>query len=187
MKLLHEAGQQHEEFRLQLAKERDVELGGHRCPARRSPEAHSEVVGEALKHAKIDIVGGENDFFEKIVRAVGSGKSVDRLVENSGTLTDIKNTFFNGDPEHFKTQLRQWVKDFGIKTEDLKNLTVAALLGETDGRHDGWSRCNPLLQSAQAMAKESGSSDVMASTLIAKDAPPWLSESAWHRKIEPMA
>jgi hypothetical protein len=54
-------------------------------------------VGEALKNAKIDIVGGENDFFEKIVRAVGNGKSVDRMVNNSETLSDIKNTFFNGD------------------------------------------------------------------------------------------
>ena len=38
------------------------------------------------------IVGGENDFFEKIVRAVGNGKAVDRTVNNSHTLTDIKNT-----------------------------------------------------------------------------------------------
>ena len=88
--------------------------------------SHAQVVSEALKTAKIDIVGGENDFFEKIVRSIGTGKSVDRLVQSSGTLTDIKDTFFNGDPEHFKTQLRKWVADFGIQSEDLKNLTLSA-------------------------------------------------------------
>jgi hypothetical protein len=165
MKLLHEAGQQHEEFRLRLNKDRDVELAAINVN-RDIARAHSEVVGEALKNSKIDIVGGENDFFEKIVRAVGSGKSVDRLVGNSETLSDIKNTFFNGDPSFFKSQLAQWVKDFGIKTEDLKNLTVAALLGKMIASSKD-SGLQSLLKSAQAMAKESGLSDVMASAVLA--------------------
>jgi len=165
MKLLHEAGQQHEEFRLRLNKERDVQLAA--INSRRDiARAHSEVVGEALKNSKIDIVGGENDFFEKIVRAVGNGKSVDRLVSNSETLSDIKNTFFNGDPDHFKSQLAQWVKDFGFKTEDLKNLTVAALLGRMIASSKD-SGLQSLLKSAHAMAKESGLSDVVASAVLA--------------------
>jgi uncharacterized membrane protein YqiK len=169
MKLLHEAGRQHEEFRLKLAKERDVELAAINVE-RDIARAHSEVVGEALKNAKIDIVGGENDFFEKIVRAVGSGKSVDRLVGNSETLSDIKNTFFNGDPDFFKSQLQQWVKDFGIKTEDLKNLTVAALLGKMiASSKDG--ALQSALESAHAMAKESGLTDVMASVVLAEKTP----------------
>jgi len=133
---------------------------------RKIAEAHSGLVSEGLKQAKIDIVGGENDFFEKIVRSVGSGKSVDRLVENSSTLSDIKSTFFNGDPEYFKTQLQQWVKDFGIKTGDLKNLTVAALLTKLLASTKD-SSLQALLRSAQDMAKESGLSDVMASALLA--------------------
>src|SRR5690606_37327362 len=107
MKLLHEAGQQHEEFRLRLNKERDVELAAIHVQ-RDVAQANAQVVSEALKSAKIDIVGGENDFFEKIVRSIGTGKAVDRAVNNSATLTEIKTTFFNGDPEHFKAQLAQW-------------------------------------------------------------------------------
>jgi hypothetical protein len=129
MKLLHEAGQQHEEFRLRLAKERDVELAAIHVD-KDIAEANARIVGEALKVARIDIVGGSNDFFEKVVRAVGSGKAVDRLVSNSTTLTDIKETFFDGDPERFKTQVRQWIADFGIPTEDLKNLTLSALFAK---------------------------------------------------------
>jgi len=168
MQLLQAASQQHEEFRLRLAKERDVELAAINAE-RDIARAHSEVVGEALKNAKIDIVGGENDFFEKIVRAVGAGKSVDRLVQNSGTLTDIKNTFFNGDPEYFKGQLRQWIADFGIKTEDLKNLTVAALLGKLIASTEDNAMLS-LLKSAQTMAKESGLSDTLASAVLAEKA-----------------
>jgi hypothetical protein len=164
MKLFQATTQQHEEFRLKLSKERDVELaaiGVERDVAR----AHSELVGEALKHAKIDIVGGENDFFEKIVRAVGSGKSVDRLLANSEALDDIKRTFFNGDPERFKVQLRQWVKDFGIPSEDLKNLTVAALLARL-AVLSGDGRVKRLLDSAGVMARESGLADAMALSVL---------------------
>jgi uncharacterized membrane protein YqiK len=50
MKLLHEAGQQHEEFRLRLNKERDVELAAINV-GRDIARSHSEVVGEALKSA----------------------------------------------------------------------------------------------------------------------------------------
>ncbi len=127
MKLLHEAGREHEEFKLRLQKDRDVELAAIHVQ-RDVAQANAGVVSEALRHAKIDIVGGENDFFEKVVRSIGTGKSVDRMVQNSATLTDIKETFFSGDPERFKSQLRKWVSDFGIGTADLKNLTLSALL-----------------------------------------------------------
>ncbi len=164
MKMLHDAGQSHEEFRLRLNKERDVELAG--IEVQKSIAAsHSSLVGEALKHAKIDIVGGENDFFEKIVRAVGSGKSVDRLIGNSSTLTDIKNTLFGGDPEKFKTQLRSWVKDFGVSSEDVKNLSVAALLTKlvTASKDSG---TQSMLESAKSFAREAGLADAQAESAI---------------------
>jgi uncharacterized membrane protein YqiK len=164
MRLLHDAGQQHEEFRLRLAKERDVELAAIQIQ-REIAQSNAAVVAEALKSAKIDIVGGENDFFEKIVRAVGNGKSVDRLVGNSATLTDVKNTFFNGDPDHFKAQFRQWISDFGVRTEDLKNLTVTALLTRwmTSAGDDA---LRDTLRSALALVKEKGLGEVRASDVL---------------------
>jgi flotillin len=164
MKLFHEAGREHEEFKLRLQKERDVDLAAIHVQ-KDIAEANAHIVGEALKHAKIDIVGGENTFFEKIVGAVTQGKAVDRLVHNSQTLSDIKDTFFNGDPEHFKTQLRQWVKDFGIKTEDLKNLTISALLGKLLTNTTDESR-KELILSAVALAKNHGLADSPASALL---------------------
>ena len=166
MKLLHAAGQEHEEFKLRLQKERDVELAAINVQ-RDVAQANASVVSEALKTAKIDIVGGENDFFEKIVRSIGTGKSVDRMVQNSATLTDIKETFFNGDPEHFKTQLRQWVADFGIKTEDLKNLTLSALLAKLVASTDD-AGVKATIKSALALVKEKGLGEVAATSAIAK-------------------
>jgi uncharacterized membrane protein YqiK len=167
MKLLHEAGQQHEEFRLRLNKDRDVELAAIHVQ-RDVAQANAQVVSEALKHAKIDIVGGENDFFEKIIRSIGTGKAVDRAVGNSSTLTDVKNAFFQGGPAEFKTRLGLWISELGIKSEDVKNLTVAALLAKMiAGTSDG-----PLLaalRSASAVARESGFSDMIAADVLATD------------------
>jgi flotillin len=166
MKLYHEAGRSHEEFKLRLAKERDVDLAAIHVQ-KDIAQANSTIVGEALKHAHIDIVGGENDFFEKIVKAVGTGKAVDRMVGNSETLSDIKNTFFNGDPEHFKTSLRQWIKDFGISSEDLKNLTVSALLGKLiASTNDG--ALQALMKSGLELAQAKGLAEAPASAVLAK-------------------
>lgn len=129
MKLLEEAGQEHEEFKLKLDKEKVIELAGIDVQRQIAAE-QAKVVGEALKSAKIDIVGGEVEFFDRITKAITTGKSVDRMVENSRVIGDVKETFFNGDPEYFKSQFAGWIEDFGVGTEDLKNLSISALLGK---------------------------------------------------------
>jgi flotillin len=52
----------------------------------------------------------------------------------------MKDTFFNGDPEYFKAQMGSWIADFGVETEDIKNLSVSALLGKLVGSADGDKR-----------------------------------------------
>ena len=50
----------------------------------------------------------------------------------------MKETFFNGDPEYFHTQLRSFVDRFGLTSEDVKNLTVSAALTQMlTSRDDG--------------------------------------------------
>lgn len=139
MKLFEEAGQDHEEFKLELDKDKVIELAQIDVQ-RQIAEQQAIVIGEALKHAKIDIVGGETEFFDRITRAITTGKVVDRAVSNSQVLGDVKDTFFNGDPEYFKSQINTWIADFGIATEDVKNLSVSALLGKLVGSADGEKR-----------------------------------------------
>ena len=137
MKLFDSVGKEHEEFTLRLNKERDIELAGIKTQGDIA-SSQATVVSEALKHAKIDIVGGDLAFLDRITGAVTAGKSFDKLVSSSATLTDIKETFFNSDPEYFHTQLKGFVSQFGLTSEDVKNLSVAAALSKmADIAEDG--------------------------------------------------
>ena len=133
--LFKQAGQGHEEFRMQLDKDKEVELADINIK-KDVAEAQARVLGEALKSANIDLVGGEQDFFDRVVASVSQGKVVDRLVGSSQTITDVKNTFFNGDPDYFKSQLTGWIKSVGLSSEDVKNLTVSAVLASLISRTD---------------------------------------------------
>ena len=163
MKLFEEAGQDHEEFKLELDKAKTVELAQIDVQ-RQIAEQQAIVIGEALKHSKIDIVGGEIEFFDRITRAITTGKVVDRTIANSEVLSDVKDTFFNGDPEYFKAQAKTWIQDFGIETEDLKNLSVSAMLGKLVGSTSGEKRQR--LISMLGAAERFGLSDATAASLL---------------------
>lgn len=164
MKLFNEAGKDHEEFKLQLNKEKDVELAAINIQGEIAKE-QAEVVGAALGTARIDIVGGDTKFFDSIVNSITSGKQVDRLVNNSSVLGDVKNTFFNGDPEYFRTQLGDFIDQFGISSDDVKNLTISALIGQMMGQADsGGVRAQ--LDNLLNMAKQAGMSDKKAGAFL---------------------
>jgi uncharacterized membrane protein YqiK len=138
MKLFNEAGKEHEEFKLTLEKNKAIELSAI-AAQREIAEQQAAIIGQALQSAKIDIVGGETEFFDKITNAIASGKAVDRWIDNSHALTNVKDTFFNGDPDHFKARMEAFVQQFGIGSEDVKNLSIAALLNKMRGMSDGGS------------------------------------------------
>ena len=165
MKLFEEAGQDHEEFKLELDKAKTVELAQIDVQ-RQIAEQQAIVIGEALKHSKIDIVGGEVEFFDRITRAITTGKVVDRTIENSAALGDVKDTFFNGDPEYFKAQAKTWIEDFGIETADIKNLSVSALLGKLVGSASGEKR--EKLIGLLGAANRFGLSDASAASVLGK-------------------
>jgi uncharacterized membrane protein YqiK len=133
MKLFDGVGREHEEFKLRLNKDRDVEMEAI-AVQQRIAEAQASMIGKSLESAKIDIVGGDNKFFEALVGSITAGKQVDRLVHESRVLTDVKETFFNGDAQNFKQQVQHFVDLFGISTTDIKNLTISALLGQMIGK-----------------------------------------------------
>lgn len=127
MKALDEAGRSHEEFKLKLEKEKEIELANINVH-KEIADAQARIISEALKTAKIDIVGGETTFFDKIVGSITQGKSLDRMVGNSEVLKDIKDTFIVGDPDYFKSQLSNFTSRFNMTSEDLKNLTIAGAI-----------------------------------------------------------
>jgi uncharacterized membrane protein YqiK len=136
MKALDEAGRGHEEFKLNLEKEKEIALANIHIQ-KEIAEAQASVISEALRAAKIDIVGGETMFFDQIIGSVTKGKSYDRLVNNSEVLTDIKETFITGDPEYFKKQLGDFMDRFNLTSEDIKNLSIAGAINKMMGSSEG--------------------------------------------------
>ena len=157
MKLYHDAGKEHEEFKLRLNKDLDVELAAINVQKQIAAE-QAVVIGQALKSARIDIVGGDAEFFDRIVNSVTGGKVVDRYVGNSSVLSDVKQTFFNGDPAHFQQQLSDRLGRFSIGSDDVKNLSIAALLGKMLTMADS-DQTRSELQLLMEMAKNSGLAD----------------------------
>ena len=164
MKLFDGVGREHEEFKLQLNKEKEVEIAGIDAQ-RQIAEAQATMVAEALQSANIDIVGGDNKFFDSIVNSITAGKQVDRLVGESSVLSDIKNTFFTGNPDDFREQLQHYIETFGVSSEDVKNLSVAALIGQMMGLTND-SGVLGQLQGMISAAAKAGYSNEKASRLL---------------------
>lgn len=127
MKIFDAVGKDHEEFKLNLNKALQVELAEinvHKDIA----EQQAIIVGEALKSARIDIVGGDNNFFNRLVNSITTGKTIDRAVENSDVLGDLKGTLIGETSDETKENIGKFVKQFGLGSDDIKNLSVSALL-----------------------------------------------------------
>ena len=163
MKLFDGVGREHEEYKLQLTKDKEVELEAINAQ-KEIAEAQASMVAESLKSANIDIVGGDNQFFDSIVKSITAGKQVDRLIEGSRTLTDIKGTFFDGDSGDFKDQMQHFVDMFGASSADIKNLSIAALVGTFMSKTSDEGIMGQL-EGLMNMASSMGISNKKASTL----------------------
>ena len=129
MKKLDAVGKDHEEFKLLLAKEKEIGLAQINIQ-KDIAEAQAMVLGEALKSARIDIVGGETMFFQNIINQVSTAKGFDRLINESENATQIK-TALLGDGENggeLLTRIRDFASKYNVTTNDIKNLTISSLI-----------------------------------------------------------
>ncbi|WP_276371896.1 flotillin family protein [Chryseolinea sp. H1M3-3] len=129
MKKLDAVGKDHEEFKLLLAKEKEIALAQINIQ-KDVAEAQAMVLGEALKSANIDIVGGETMFFQNIINQVSTAKGFDRLINESENATQIKAALL-GDGENggdLLTRIRDFAQKYNITTNDIKNLTISSLI-----------------------------------------------------------
>jgi hypothetical protein len=95
---------------------------------------------------------------------VTGGKVVDRYVGNSHVLHDIKETFFNGDPQYFEVKFKEFLGRFNLGTDDVKNLSIAALIGKMIASTDN-AQTRSELELLLEMAHNSGLAKKKASTL----------------------
>lgn len=128
MKKLDGVGKEHEEFKLKLDKDKEIDLAQIHIQ-KDIADAQATVLATALKSANIDIVGGEQVFFDKIVGAISNGKYVERALNNSPVLTEVKDHLLdNSEGANMGEKIRSLIGQFGVTSEDLKNLSVANLL-----------------------------------------------------------
>ncbi|MDG1332920.1 MAG: flotillin family protein [Crocinitomicaceae bacterium] len=128
MKQLDGVGKDHEEFKLNLDKEMQVELAQINIQ-KDIADAQATVLSSALESANIDIVGGEPVFFDKIIGAISNAKVVDQYADKSEIINTVKEQLLSStNGETVLDKLRGLIAGSNIKTEDVKNLTVSALL-----------------------------------------------------------
>ena len=125
MALLQGATREHEEFRLRLQKERDVELATINV-RKDIAEAQSRVMAETMGHAKVNIVGGDGQFFERFIKAISVGQSFDGALDQSETLRKAFAGYLNGEKD-LAADLKEILSKPGL-TSDAQNLAMAALL-----------------------------------------------------------
>ncbi|SES92971.1 SPFH domain-containing protein [Stigmatella erecta] len=125
MKALDGVGREHEEFRLRLQKDRDVELESIRV-RKDMAESQAKVLAQAFTNAKFQIVGGDGQFFERFVKAVSVGTSVDGALEHSDVLRTVAQGYLTGEKD-LPADLKDILSKPGL-TNDAQNLAVAALL-----------------------------------------------------------
>jgi len=82
MAALEGGAREHEEFRLRLEADRAVALEQIKSRVQMA-EQQAKVMAEAMGNADIKIVGGDGQFFDRFVKAVSLGSSIDGVVDNS--------------------------------------------------------------------------------------------------------
>jgi uncharacterized membrane protein YqiK len=85
MRALEGTPREHEEFRLRLETDRAIAL--EQIKARTQiAEQQAKVMAETMGNADIKIVGGDGQFFDRFVKAVSLGSSIDGVLDSSAAV-----------------------------------------------------------------------------------------------------
>ncbi|MDO3387694.1 hypothetical protein QWI17_17755 [Gilvimarinus sp. SDUM040013] len=97
MNSMSEDARAHEEYRMGLEtalKEALASIDAGKDIAKEN----AEVLAVALQKAKIDIVGGEDHFFDNFAKSLSIGKAVDGLADKSSTIQSLIDRVISGKP-----------------------------------------------------------------------------------------
>ncbi|WP_137937442.1 hypothetical protein [Chitinivorax sp. B] len=128
MKEMSDDTRSHEEFRMRLDNAHIETLKAIEANTVIAKE-QAAMISTALGNAKIDIVGGEGDYFQKFVGALGTGKAIDGIINRSQTLQLALKDHLTGERD-FIEDAKGLLGSLGNSADELQNLSVAALLSK---------------------------------------------------------
>lgn len=99
---LSDNARQHEEFRMQLEANFDEAMAAI-AANKEIAKDQAEVLSAALSKAKIEIVGGEGDFFNSFAKSLSVGKAIEGVVGKSPVVQDVLARLLNGRVSESKT------------------------------------------------------------------------------------
>lgn len=92
---LSDNARQHEEFRMQLEKSFEEAMAAI-AANKEIAKDQAEVLATALAKAKIEIVGGEGDFFNSFAKSLSVGKAIEGVVGKSPVVQDVLSRLLAG-------------------------------------------------------------------------------------------
>ena len=92
---LSDNARQHEEFRMQLEKNFEEAMAAI-AANKDIAKDQAQVLSAALSKAKIEIVGGEGDFFNSFAKSLSVGKAIEGVVGKSPVVQDVLARLLNG-------------------------------------------------------------------------------------------
>jgi uncharacterized membrane protein YqiK len=146
MKAMSTDTREHEEFRMQLEKSHTETMKG--IDAQTSiARQQAEVLGTALGNAKIDIVGGQGDYFDRFVNALSIGKGIDGVIAKSNTLQVGLKDHLKGERD-MVSDVRDLIGALGSSSGELQQLTLAGLVAKVarDGSDQQKAALDTLMQ-----------------------------------------
>ena len=125
MGTMSDAQRAHEEYRMRMDNQHkenmqrisnDIEIARHQAA----------VLGEALKQANIDIVGGDSSYLDSFVKSISVGKGIDGAIAKSETLSTAFADHFGGDAS-FVEDAKELLAGVGNASGAAKDTALTAL------------------------------------------------------------
>ncbi len=146
MDAMSDKSRQHEEFRLKLDLSHTETLRWIEANTEIAKE-QAEVLATALADAKIDIVGGSGDYFEKFVNALAIGRSMDGIVRGE-TAQKVFGKHLDGEAD-LVDDIKEIATSLGGNSDSVQHLTVSTFIAKLmrEGTSDQKEMLNKLIGS----------------------------------------
>jgi uncharacterized membrane protein YqiK len=137
MQALEGGAREHEEFRLRLEADRTIAIEQIKSRVQMA-EQQAKVMAEAMGNADIKIVGGDGQFFDRFVKAVSLGSSIDGVFDTSEVVRKAVGERMPGLGKSPEATLAAVLGNLMVKADDATRSKLKALLDQARqlGVHD---------------------------------------------------